>query len=27
LLHDMGKDLSDGRIEFKASESEFRTAP
>ncbi len=27
LLHDMGADLSDGRVEFKASESEFRTAP
>ncbi|RXJ87243.1 di-heme oxidoredictase family protein [Arcobacter sp. CECT 8985] len=27
LLHDMGKDLADGRVEFKASGSEFRTAP
>jgi CxxC motif-containing protein (DUF1111 family) len=27
LLHDMGDELSDGRVEFKASASEFRTAP
>ena len=27
LLHDMGKDLADGRIEFQAGGSEFRTAP
>lgn len=27
LLHDMGKDLSDSRIEFKASKNEWRTAP
>lgn len=27
LLHDMGEGLSDGRSEFKASESEWRTAP
>ena len=27
LLHDMGKDLSDGRIEFKATATEWRTAP
>lgn len=27
LLHDMGEDLADGRSEFKASGSEFRTAP
>lgn len=27
LLHDMGEDLSDGRSEFKASKSEWRTAP
>lgn len=27
LLHDMGKDLSDGRVEFKANENEWRTAP
>ncbi|RXJ98840.1 thiol oxidoreductase [Arcobacter sp. CECT 8986] len=27
LLHDMGKDLADNRVEFKASGSEFRTAP
>lgn len=27
LLHDMGEDLSDGRVEYQASKSEFRTAP
>jgi len=27
LLHDMGKDLADGRVEFQATESEFRTPP
>ena len=27
LLHDMGKGLADGRVEFKATGSEFRTAP
>lgn len=27
LLHDMGKDLDDGRTEFKASSFEWRTAP
>ena len=27
LLHDMGKDLADGRVEFQAGGSEFRTAP
>jgi CxxC motif-containing protein (DUF1111 family) len=27
LLHDMGEDLADGRVEFLASESEWRTAP
>ncbi len=27
LLHDMGQELSDGKVEFKASESEWRTAP
>lgn len=27
LLHDMGEELSDGRVEFKASKREFRTAP
>ena len=27
LLHDMGEDLSDGRVEFKANQREFRTAP
>jgi CxxC motif-containing protein (DUF1111 family) len=27
LLHDMGEELSDGRSEFKATSSEFRTAP
>lgn len=27
LLHDMGKGLSDGRSEFKASANEWRTAP
>ena len=27
LLHDMGKDLADGRVEFQATGSEFRTAP
>ena len=27
LLHDMGEDLNDGRVEFLASKSEFRTAP
>lgn len=27
LLHDMGEDLSDGRVEFMANESEWRTAP
>jgi CxxC motif-containing protein (DUF1111 family) len=27
LLHDMGKDLADGRVEFIATGSEFRTAP
>ncbi len=27
LLHDMGKDLADGRAEFQASANEFRTPP
>ncbi|MCD4758413.1 MAG: thiol oxidoreductase [Arcobacteraceae bacterium] len=27
LLHDMGEGLSDGRVEFKATEQEWRTAP
>lgn len=27
LLHDMGEDLADGRVEFLASQSEWRTAP
>ena len=27
LLHDMGKGLADGRVEFQATGSEFRTAP
>jgi len=27
LLHDMGKDLADGRVEFQATGSEFRTPP
>jgi CxxC motif-containing protein (DUF1111 family) len=27
LLHDMGEDLSDGRVEFKADKNEWRTAP
>lgn len=27
LLHDMGEELADGRVEFNASKSEFRTAP
>lgn len=27
LLHDMGDDLSDGRVEFNANENEWRTAP
>lgn len=27
LLHDMGEELSDGKVEFKASEKEWRTAP
>jgi CxxC motif-containing protein (DUF1111 family) len=27
LLHDMGEDLSDGRVEFNASKREWRTAP
>ena len=27
LLHDMGEDLSDGRIEFKATPREWKTAP
>ena len=27
LLHDMGKELSDGRVEFKAGVNEWRTAP
>ena len=27
LLHDMGEDLADGRVEFKATGSEFRTPP
>lgn len=27
LLHDMGDELSDGRVEFKANENEFRTTP
>jgi len=27
LLHDMGEDLSDGRVEFKANGNEWRTAP
>lgn len=27
LLHDMGEDLADGRVEFEANEKEWRTAP
>ena len=27
LLHDMGEALSDGRVEFKAGETEWKTAP
>ena len=27
LLHDMGEDLADGRVEFKANKNEWRTAP
>ena len=27
LLHDMGNDLADGRVEFKANGNEWRTAP
>jgi CxxC motif-containing protein (DUF1111 family) len=27
LLHDMGKDLADGRVEFQATGSEFKTPP
>ena len=27
LLHDMGEELSDGRVEFKANQNEWRTAP
>lgn len=27
LLHDMGEELEDGRVEFKANKSEWRTAP
>jgi len=27
LLHDMGKGLADGRVEFQATGSEFRTSP
>ncbi len=27
LVHDMGEDLSDGRVEFGANENEWRTAP
>ena len=27
LLHDMGRDLADGRVEFQAKGSEFRTPP
>lgn len=27
LLHDMGEELADGRVEFKANKSEWRTAP
>lgn len=27
LLHDMGKDLADGRVEFQATGTEFRTPP
>jgi len=27
LLHDMGENLSDGRVEFKANKNEWRTAP
>ena len=27
LLHDMGEDLSDNRVEFSASKNEWRTAP
>jgi CxxC motif-containing protein (DUF1111 family) len=27
LLHDMGEELADGRVEFDANKSEFRTAP
>lgn len=27
LLHDMGEELGDGRVEFKASKNEWKTAP
>ena len=27
LLHDMGEDLADGRVEFMANKNEWRTAP
>lgn len=27
LLHDMGEELSDGKVEFKANEKEWRTSP
>ena len=27
LLHDMGEDLADGRVEFETNEKEWRTAP
>ena len=27
LLHDMGENLADGRVEFKANKNEWRTAP
>ena len=27
LLHDMGEELADGRVEFKANKNEWRTAP
>ncbi|MBP7769756.1 MAG: thiol oxidoreductase [Aliarcobacter sp.] len=27
LLHDMGEELADGRVEFKASSTQWRTAP
>ena len=27
LLHDMGEELADGRVEFQAKANEWRTAP